>query len=167
MAWWNTVTTVEEHLRKVLLMLQRLGQEGTPLPAGLHQATGLRPSSMVFMRAPRVTHYQLHDGPHGAAGSHPSLHSSTSEGGQQQNEGLLWPPSQLWDSRKETESGCTTQPAAAFVRRTLQGDHQISDVVCRIQHHPKVKMVVVQLDRLAPYLHGTQDELHWGGSSVA
>jgi hypothetical protein len=44
---------------------------------------------------------------------------------------------------------------------------QINDMVCRIQRHPTVKMVVVNLHRLAPCLGATWDEQPNGGSSVA
>jgi hypothetical protein len=42
----------------------------------------------------------------------------------------------------------------------------INDAVYRIQCHPKVKMMVVQLDRLAPYLGATQDEQPYRGSNI-
>jgi hypothetical protein len=35
---------------------------------------------------------------------------------------------------------------------------RINDVVNRIQRHPRAKMMVVHLDRLAPYLGVTRDE---------
>jgi hypothetical protein len=35
---------------------------------------------------------------------------------------------------------------------------QISDLVCRIQWHPRVKMMVLHLDRLEPYLGAALDE---------
>jgi hypothetical protein len=36
--------------------------------------------------------------------------------------------------------------------------NRINDVVYRIQRHPRAKMVVAHLDRLAPYLGATRDE---------
>jgi hypothetical protein len=41
---------------------------------------------------------------------------------------------------------------------TCQMITQIIDVVCRIQQHPRVKIMVVHLDRLGPYLGATGDE---------
>jgi hypothetical protein len=35
---------------------------------------------------------------------------------------------------------------------------RINDVLCRIQRHPRAKIMVVHLDRLAPYLGTTRDE---------
>jgi hypothetical protein len=35
---------------------------------------------------------------------------------------------------------------------------QIDDIIYRIQRHPRAKMMVVHLDRLAPYLGATRDE---------
>jgi hypothetical protein len=128
-----------------------------------YTTTGRRLSSTVFMRTPRVSHDWLRDRPHRTAASHPPLHLSTSEGGQQQYEGLLWPP--LTNCRiPGRKPSLVVLPApgqrevawaAAITGRRLQGIHQIKDVVSRIQHHCRVKMVVVQLDGLVPYLHGS------------
>ena len=35
---------------------------------------------------------------------------------------------------------------------------RINDVVYRVQRHPRAKMMVVHLDRLAPYLGATRGE---------
>jgi hypothetical protein len=40
--------------------------------------------------------------------------------------------------------------------RSEQG--QVTDIVCRIQHHFRAKIVVVHLDRPALYLGAAQDE---------
>jgi hypothetical protein len=42
---------------------------------------------------------------------------------------------------------------------------QIIDVVCRIQENPRSRMMVVHLDRLAPYQGTARDDWLYGGSS--
>jgi hypothetical protein len=71
-----------------------------------------------------------------------------------------WPIPQ--NSRKETKSGCTSLPGSEEspkLQLSWEGRFKITwinDVVYQIQQHPRVKMmVVVHLDRLAPYLGAT------------
>jgi len=67
--------------------------------------------------------------------------------------------------KKAIECGCTILPRrqeSHKLQTCWEGPYNIiirmNDVIYRIQRHPKAKMTVVHLDRLAPYLGATRDE---------
>ena len=76
-----------------------------------------------------------------------------------QEGGTVWLYHPIWKRGKAPKpQTCWEGPYIIITR--------INDVIYQIQRHPRAKMMVIHLYRLASYLEATQDEQPWGGSSV-
>jgi hypothetical protein len=75
-----------------------------------------------------------------------------------------WPTQLVF--KRAIERGCTTLPGREESHPKLQTCWEgpyliitwISNVIYRIQQHPTAKMMIIHLERLAPYLGATQGE---------
>jgi hypothetical protein len=179
------VKTVTEHLRKVVSSHQRDWDERIHLflmayRASTHETTGVTPANLVFGRELRlpcdlmfgappdreqsVTDYaadlveRLHDAHHFAR-QHLEVASdrmktrydqlANSAGFQEGDRVWLYRPIRKRGKSPKLQT-CWEGPYTVITR--------INDVVYRIQRRSRAKMMVVHLDRLAPYLGVTRDE---------
>jgi hypothetical protein len=65
--------------------------------------------------------------------------------------------STVWLYRPTRTSGRSPKLQSSW-EGPYKGITRINDVVYRIQRHPRLRMIVVHLDRLAPYLGAAWDE---------
>jgi hypothetical protein len=179
------VRTIEEHLRKVVSTHQRNWDDRLPIfllayRASTHDTTGVTPANMVFWRELRLpcdllfgappdkeqstTDYvadlveRLHDTNHYAR-QHLRVASdrmkarydrlANSTGFQEGDRVWLYRPTRT-RGRSPKQQSAWEGPYKVITR--------INVVVYRIQRHPRSRMMVVHLDRLAPYLGAAQDE---------
>ena len=173
------VKTIEEHLRKVVSTHQRDWDERLPIfllayRASTHETTGVTPANMVFGRELRLpcdlmfgtppdkeqsrTDYaadlveRLHD-IHHFARQHLRIASdrmkarydqlANSAGYQEGDKVWLYRPTRKRGKSPKLQT-CWEGPYNIITR--------INDVIYRIQRHPRAKMMVVHLNRMAPYL---------------
>jgi hypothetical protein len=175
------VKTIEEHLRKVVSTHQRDWDERLPIfllacRASTHDTTGMTPANIVFGRELRLpcdllfgappdkeqstTDYvadlveRLHD-THHYARRHLRVASdrydrlANSSGFQEGDRVWLYRPTRTRGKSPKLQSAWEG-PYKVITR--------INDVVYRILRHPRSRMMVVHLDRLAPYLGAARDE---------
>jgi hypothetical protein len=180
------IKMVDEHLRNVFVSYQRDSDHSLPLflltySASPHDTTGMTPARLVSGRElplpcdllsgappdkerPTTDHAadlvdHLHD-IHNYDRQHLKLASdrmktrydklANSAGYQEGHRAWLYRPTRKkWKSPK--------------LQSTLEGPYniitRINDVVYRIQRNPRSRMMVVHLDRLAPYQGAARDEL--------
>jgi hypothetical protein len=179
------VKTVEEHLRKVVSTHQQDWEERLPIfllayRAATHETTGVTPAGMVFGRElhlpcdlmfgvppdreQSVTSYaadlveRLHD-----------IHHFTRQHLKVASDRMKEPCDQLANSAGFQEGNrvwlyCPTRKRGKSPKLQVcwEGPYiittRINDVIYRIQWRPRAKMMVVHLDRLAPYLGASRDE---------
>jgi hypothetical protein len=179
------VKTVEEHLRKVVSTHQGDWDERLPsfllaYRASTHKTTGVTPASMVFgwelrlhcdlmFGAPpdteqSATSYaadlfeRLHD-IHHFARQQLKVTSDRMKAryNQTANSAGFQKGNRVWLYRLTRKRGKSPKLQACW-----EGPYIIitciNDVIYRIQRRPRAKMMVVHLDRLAPYLGASQDE---------
>ena len=179
------VKTIEEHLRKVVSSHQRDWDERLPLfllayRASTHDTTGLTPAGLVFGRELRLpcdllfgvppdkeqptTDYaadlvdHLHD-IHNYARQHLKLASDRMKTRYDKlaNSAGYDEGDRVWLYRPTRRKGKSPKLQASW-----EGPYKvvtrINDVVYRIQKTPRSRMLVVHLDRLAPYHGAARDE---------
>jgi hypothetical protein len=179
------VKTVEEHLRKVVSSHQRDWDERLPIfllacRASTHDITGMTPANIVFGRELRLpcdlliaasagkeqstTDYvadlveRLHD-THNYARRHLRVASDRMKARYDRlaNSAGFQESDRVWLYRPTRRSGRSPELQSAW-----QGPYKvitrINDVVYRIQRHPRSRMMMVHLDRLAPYLGTARDK---------
>jgi hypothetical protein len=179
------VKTIEEHLRKVVSTHQRDWDERLPIfllayRALTHDTTGMTPANMVFGRELRLpcdlmfgappdkeqstTDYvadlveRLHD-THHYARRHLTVASDRMKARYDRlaNSAGFQECERVWLYRSTRTRGRSPKLQSAW-----EGPYKvitrINDVVYRVQLHPRSRMMVVHLDRLAPYLGAARDE---------
>jgi hypothetical protein len=148
------VKTIEEHLRKVVSTHQRDWDKRLSIfllayRASTHDTTGMTPADLVD---------RLHDTHHYArrqlrvASDHMKLRYDrpANSAGFQEGDGVwLYRPTRTRGRSPKLQSAWE-DPYKVITR--------MKDVVYRIQRHPRSRIMVVHLDRLAPYLGATRDE---------
>jgi hypothetical protein len=166
------VKTVEDHLRKVVSVHQRDWDERLPIFllaywASTHETTGVTLANMVFGaptgKEQSVTGYtadlveRLHD-IHHFARQHLQVASDRMKARYDQlaNSAGFQAGDRVWLYRPTRKKGKSPK-----LQTCWEGPYnitRINDVVYHIQRHPRAKMMVIHLDRLAPYLGATRDE---------
>jgi hypothetical protein len=179
------VKTIEEHLRKVVSTHQRDWDERLPIfllvyRASTHDTTGMTPTNMVFGRELRLpcdllfgappdkeqstADYvadlveRLHD-THHYARRHLRVASDRMKARYNRlaNSAGFQEGDRVWLYRPTRSRGRSPKLQSAW-----EGPYKvitwINDVVYRIQRHPWSRMMVIHLDRLAPYLGAAWDE---------
>jgi hypothetical protein len=179
------VKTIEEHLRKVVSSNQRDWDERIPIfllayRASTHETTGVTPANLVFGRELRLPCDLMFGAPpdkgqsvmayaaelaerlrdtHMFARQHLQVASDRMKARYDQlaNSADFQERDRVWLYRPIRKRGkspklqtCWEGPYTVITR--------INDVVYRVQRSPRAKMMVVHLDRLAPYLGATRDE---------
>ena len=179
------VRNIEEHLRKVVSSNQRDWDERLPLfllayRASTHETTGVTPANLVFGRELRLPCDLMFEAPpdkeqsvtdyaadlaerlrdtHNFARQHLKVASDRMKARYDQlaNSAGFQEGDRVWLYRPIRKRGKSPK-----LQTSWEGPYtiitRINDVVYRVQRHPRTKMMVVHLDRLAPYLGATRGE---------
>jgi hypothetical protein len=179
------IKMVEEHLRKVVASHQRDWDVGLPVfllanRSSSHDITGLTPLSLCSeensdcpatccLGHPRQesTHNRSRGRLSGPSTRHPQLCPPKLEAGQWPAKISLRQNSQLselpWVRQSVALSPNPHEDEIALLQTSWEGPYKvvtrINDVVYRVQRNPISKLIVVHLDRLAPYQGAAWDEL--------
>jgi hypothetical protein len=172
--WKEKWRLFEEHLNKVILVHKKYCDTKWHIFLLAYwistlETTGMTPTSKVFGRELQVACNLLF-------GTLPHKEQSATKCVAELLDQLRWPVTEwrpnmtswpiVWVCRKVTEFCCTAQlrPEENHLSCSRLGKAYTRwsprpITVCEIQLHPRVKMIVVHLDRLAPYTFGImQDE---------